>query len=374
MLAIAFATSVGVLALASAPALAAAGAPETPELTVEAVTPTTATFAGVLNPKAPEPTEAGMGTYRFLYRASKTECTGAGGKETLPAGLALGQPAEPVSEPVAGLAPGTAYTVCLSVTNLEGETTLGAPVSFTTNLPPQKPVTSSPAKEVTSTTAKLEGTVNPATEAEAGYYFAYSTNGVCTEGATTPAVEAKANGKVKAQKVAEALNGLEPNTTYTFCLAATNAQGEASVGNTVSFKTKVLKPTIISLSANAKAEEARLEATVNASNEASECHFQYGEASASEHTRACEQGSPPGTLVGGEQGVSATVTSLEPATTYHDEGASQERGRRNHHRNDLYDRDPPGDPDGPASRSNHDHHRDAGRHLEPASGRGSRHL
>jgi hypothetical protein len=67
-------------------------------------------------------------------------------------------------------------------------------------------------------------------------------------------------------------------------------------------------------------EEVRLEATVNAGEEAAgkttECHFQYGETSASEHTVACEQGAPPGTLEGGEQGVAVTVAGLKAGTTY----------------------------------------------------------
>jgi len=68
-------------------------------------------------------------------------------------------------------------------------------------------------------------------------------------------------------------------------------------------------------------EELRLEATVNAGEEAAgvttECHFQYGKTSVIEPTVACEQGTPPGTLEGGEQGVTATVKGLKPGTTYH---------------------------------------------------------
>lgn len=60
--------------------------------------------------------------------------------------------------------------------------------------------------------------------------------------------------------------------------------------------------------------EARLEATVNAGGETTECHFQYGKASVSEHPPvSCEQV----TIEGGEQGVALTVTGLESETTYH---------------------------------------------------------
>jgi hypothetical protein len=59
--------------------------------------------------------------------------------------------------------------------------------------------------------------------------------------------------------------------------------------------------------------EARLEAVVNAGEESTECHFQYGKTTVSEHEVLCEQGA----LGGGEQGVGVTVTSLQPETTYH---------------------------------------------------------
>jgi len=63
--------------------------------------------------------------------------------------------------------------------------------------------------------------------------------------------------------------------------------------------------------------EARLEATVNAGEEAAgittECHFQYGASSVTEHEDVCEQGN---TLEGGEQGVAVTVKGLTAGTTY----------------------------------------------------------
>jgi hypothetical protein len=66
------ATALGGLAFTAAPALAAA--PETPELTVEAVTATEARLHGVLSPKARRP--VGDGRYEFLYKASETEGEG----------------------------------------------------------------------------------------------------------------------------------------------------------------------------------------------------------------------------------------------------------------------------------------------------------
>jgi hypothetical protein len=74
-------------------------------------------------------------------------------------------------------------------------------------------------------------------------------------------------------------------------------------------------PSILSESApSPKAEEARLEAVVNPHSETTECHFQYGEASVSEHELECEQGNALG---GEEQGVAVNVSGLAQGTTYH---------------------------------------------------------
>jgi hypothetical protein len=63
--------------------------------------------------------------------------------------------------------------------------------------------------------------------------------------------------------------------------------------------------------------EVHLEATVNAGEEptgkTTECHFQYGKTSVSEHEISCEQGA----LEGGEQGVSAKASGLQSGTVYH---------------------------------------------------------
>jgi hypothetical protein len=73
-------------------------------------------------------------------------------------------------------------------------------------------------------------------------------------------------------------------------------------------------PTVIGESApSVNASEARLEAVVNPNNEVTECHFQYGETSVSEHEVQCEQS----VLGGEEQGVGVTVSGLTQHTVYH---------------------------------------------------------
>jgi WD40-like Beta Propeller Repeat len=307
-----FVAVVGMLAFMSAPALAA-GPPETPDVTVEApVHATEATLHGVLNPAATAPSEAG--TYRFFYKKSKTECTGESKAPASP-GMALGIEHEEVSETLTGLAPDTEYTVCLVDRNGEGET-LSTPVTFKTALPPEAPDTTNPAKSITATTATLEGTLNPAKAGNAGTYEFYArsqqSGTECNREHFAPEPAGTMTGASPQVVSPATVTALEPNTEYAFCLVATNAAGETTVGNAVPFKTSKAKPTVISVSAEPKAEEARLNAAVNPSNETTECHFQYGTASVGEHVVPCEQA----TIEGGEQGVAVTVTSLKQNTPY----------------------------------------------------------
>ncbi len=73
-------------------------------------------------------------------------------------------------------------------------------------------------------------------------------------------------------------------------------------------------PQVLSESApSANASEARLAALVNPENEVTECHFQYGKVSVSEHEVQCEQP----LIEGEEQGVAVNLTGLTQTTSYH---------------------------------------------------------
>lgn len=290
-----------------------AAPPEKPELTVEGVRASEASFRGVLSPDATEPNKGG--SYRFVYRVGSV-CTG--GSETGP-GLSLGAMHEELPlETVTGLTQETEYSVCLSVTDLEGQTTLSAPVSFETAHTPETP-TAETASAVGSSTAKLEGILNAgaAGSVEGGEYeFEYRASESECEGERVAPEPAGVAAGEKAEAVKAELKALQPHQKYTFCLVERNAAGEEGRGVPVSFETKEAPPSVQSESAEAKAEEARLNATVNPANEPTECQFQYGTGSVSEHTVACEQGSPPGTLEGGEQAVGVTVTGLAQQTLF----------------------------------------------------------
>jgi hypothetical protein len=178
---------------------------------------------------------------------------------------------------------------------------------------------------VTATTAKVSGVLNPnesSTGLEPGIYgflFGVSAPGACGEehldyeegGVLHQEAFGTAVG-VKEEKVEADLTGLHPHSQYTFCLLERNESGEAK-GAPVPFETESAPPSIVSESVAVKSTEARLEAVVDPNNEKTECHFQYGAASVSEHTVPCEQGNE---LEGGEQGVSLNVTGLTHGTAY----------------------------------------------------------
>jgi hypothetical protein len=304
--------------LTTASALAAA--PEAPKAEPPTeVKATTASLNGVLSPKAPG--ELGS-TYQFVYRASvEKECKGAGEVKTpTNPGMSLGAEDEVLpAEPVTGLTANTEYAVCLVAENAaKTERTPSAAVTFKTALPPEKPTTTIPAKEIKGTTAKLEGTLNPVKAGEAGTYeFAYQQSATeCAAGAVAPAPPGGTMTGAAKQAVAETVKGLEPLREYTFCLIAINKAGEAASGVLVRFKTLAAPPAVEheGVLLPVKATEAHLEGTVNPNNQLTECHFQYGEALVSEHEVPCE----PELLKGfGPQGVGANVTSLSANTTYH---------------------------------------------------------
>ena len=300
----------GTQMLASAPALAAGL--ETPEISVVSPVPATAAgVQGVLNPHATKPVEAG--SYEFLYKQGKTGCTG-GSAAPVPPGLMTGVEAEPVVETLSNLTTNTEYSVCLRVENTTThEEALSSVVTFTTALPPEKPETLSLAKSITATTAVLEGVLNPHVNAKDGWFFYYSPyEGGCPYFET--ALEPEVTGTALKEQ-AEA-TGLEPHTKYTFCLVAVNAAHESALSsNEASFETPSAPPTVVGEGASSvTASTARIEGTVNPSNEVTECHFEYGVASVTEHEVPCEQP----VLEGIEPvGVGLNLAGLTQHTTYH---------------------------------------------------------
>jgi hypothetical protein len=308
------ASALVVLGVSAAPALA--GAPETPEVSVEAHSPSPqfpaseAVLHGVLNPNA----EGVPGEYQFLYKASSAgECEGGAVAPASP-GLAFGFQHEEPAETIKGLTPGTEYAVCLLAITSPTEETLSAAVTFTTAVTPPAPETLSPARLITATTASLEGVLNPHATAKAGWYFEYSLGASCTGGQTT---EVEVEATVEDETVAKEVTELQPNAQYTFCLVATNEAGEATASPTeVHFKTLTETPTLESLATpSLTSTAATLEAVVNPENEpTTSCVFDFGETTAYGQELPCEPASIHGF---GGQGLSAAVSGLTRDSAYY---------------------------------------------------------
>ncbi len=205
---------------------------------VTALTATTATLHGVLNPLA----KGEAGSYEFAYRQSASECqrenpeTGQRENEkATPTEPAVGNAGEAVQATAAELLPNTRYTFCLLARNEAGETALGAPVTFTTSTEAPM-ITGETFSHVTPTGATVTAEVN--TENLPGeYYYLYGTESEFEAKAAhkTPEVNLPASS-VPVPAPAH-LTGLQPDTEYHFVLVATNADSGINLGEILSFTT-----------------------------------------------------------------------------------------------------------------------------------------
>ena len=151
--------------------------------------------------------------------------------------------------------------------------------SATVKEPPSAPTTS-PATEVTGSTAKLNGEVNPeGTAGGVGYSFSYipGAGTSCTETGSfsSPLNNGAANptGSV-AVPVSTTLTGLEPGVEYVFCLVADRFG--AMVGSQQSFETSPAAPEIISQSATNITEGAgQFSAVINPNHSKKETTYLF---------------------------------------------------------------------------------------------------
>jgi hypothetical protein len=217
----AVATACAFLALL-APAALAVGEPVATTGNATAITPTSATINGTVNP------EGQSTTYYFEYGTTTSY-----GSQTSMAGAGSGTADVKVSTAIESLTPNTTYHYRVVASNASG-TTLGADVSFKTPKPPPPVVVTRHATNVTQTSATLNGTVNPEGQATS-YVFQYGTSSAY--GAQTPT--ASAGSGTKTIVVSSTIGALTPNTTYHYRLAATSVNG-TTFGHDSSFKTAAL--------------------------------------------------------------------------------------------------------------------------------------
>src|SRR6266852_3133675 len=190
------ALAAGVLvALVGAGGAAAASAPTATTGPVTAIGPTTATVSGSVNPNGAATTwyvEYGTST----GYGSKTSTTSAGS----------GTSSVAISPMLTGLTPGTSdhYRVVATSTASPGQ---GSDVLLTTSAAPQ--VVTGAASSVTTTSATLNGTVNPSSRATS-WHFEYGTS--TSYGTSTAAKDAGSGTSPVA--VAAPITGLTSGRTY----------------------------------------------------------------------------------------------------------------------------------------------------------------
>jgi hypothetical protein len=170
---------------------------------------------------------------------------------------------------------------------------------------PEKPITS-PKTTVEGLSANVEGEL---LGGESTYYFAYNTNGTCTG---TGALKTPATPATGTVTVTTKITGLVAKTKYTFCVIAENQYGQES-GEPQNFETSVSAPVIEKVILTVKEAQATLEASVNPELEPASCVFQYGKSETYEHETPCQTLGEGGKNVP----VNATLTGLEPNTTYY---------------------------------------------------------
>jgi hypothetical protein len=185
------------------------------------ITGESATLNGFINPQGVE-----LESCSFEYGETETYGTTVPCAES-PAEIGSGSGVVEVHADLSGLELATTYHFRLVASNAKG-TSKGGDESFAT-LGPR--VSGETASEISDTSAKLEGLVNPRGEATT-YRFQYVSDASFqesdyAEAITVPPAGAAAGAGIAAVPVAQQLSGLSPGTTYHFHLLASNPGGTA---------------------------------------------------------------------------------------------------------------------------------------------------
>ena len=187
------------------------------------VTQTSAQFNGTVNPNGAST------TYFFQYGLST-----AYGFNTAVQKAGHGTKVIKVSAAAPGLIPGTVYHFRILAFNSRGGA-VGIDHMFKTAGPPPPSPTTLPATGLTTTSATMNGTINP-NGAVTGYVFQYGTTTTYGQAAPYPPQSVSA-GSVPVQ-VSYTLPGLTPGTTYHYRLVAYHGTTAIAYGTDQPFLTE----------------------------------------------------------------------------------------------------------------------------------------
>jgi hypothetical protein len=294
---------------------------------VSAITATTATFNGKLDPLNPNVTTQ----YHFNYKISNSECAGENGTPGGEAGTGAGtEVAKSVN--VTGLQPNAEYTVCFAANNQFGESESTA-VHFTTLAVPPR-IASETVSGVTPVEATLEAEVNPNNQPTASTFeYASSEAAIGTVGATK-LVGGLLTGFGE-QPVSVALAGLQVGATYYYRVVVENTATKAVVNGAIKSFTPQGPPLVsIGEAQDVTSSTAILSGAVNPAGTETTYHFIYAPAfeytpgaqeCAAKPVALCAYGpharvTPRSSSVGSDYTAHATgpipISELQPGTTY----------------------------------------------------------
>ncbi len=272
---------------------ASAAAPTAITGSVTAITPTSATAGGTVNPGGQAT------TWHFEYGTSTSY-----GSTTATVSAGSGTANASVSRTISGLAAGTTYHYRLVATNAAG-TSQGADGIFTTTAAPG--AVTGGTTGITSTSATLEGSVDP-NSSPTTWFFDYGTS--TSYGSKTAAKSAGAGATPVS--VSAPVSGLTRGKVYHYRLVATSDAGTTR-GADRTFSTQSA-PTVVTRSAsNITPTTAKLNGTITPNGLATSWYVEYGTNTAY-GTRLTAKNAGSGTSA---VSVSASATGLRAATVYH---------------------------------------------------------
>jgi len=275
----------GLFTTASAPAATTSAA--------TGVTPTAATLNGSVDPNGRET------TWYFEYGTNSSY-----GTKTAAQSAGSGTTARSVAAGVSGLAVGRTYHFRLVATSDAG-TSRGADRTFSTAGAPTAS-TGSPTS-VTARSAKLNGSVNPNGQ-PTSWYFEFGT----TTAYGTKTASKNAGSGTKPTGVSSTAAGLRAATTYHYRLIAVNASG-TGIGADRTLRTAGPPIARTGPTLDIGMSSARPTGAVNPQGRGTTWYFEYGTTTRYGARTASKGAGSTFT----DQAVSAPITRLQTAVTYH---------------------------------------------------------
>ncbi len=282
-----------VLLSAGAGAAAVAAAPTAITGPVSEVRSTSATATGTVNPN-------GLTTSWYFEYGPTT----AYGRRTATLSAGTGTENVPVSAALTGLTQGTTYHYRIVATNADG-TSRGADGVFTTLSNPV--AVTGAVQNVTPTSARLTGTVDPNGRATTWYFEYGPTNAY---GARTPTSSAGSGNT--AVSVSATVSGLTPGRVYHYRLVAASDSG-SSRGADRTFSTTARPVVRTGPAVEVGPSTARITGSVNPLGRSTTWYFEYGPTTRyGSRTPSRSAGSGFG-----DRAVSWPISRLRVAATYH---------------------------------------------------------